>query len=157
VRCNLLLHLLKLRCFTTECSPVLRHQKSRPPSAPQRMHGLIDGSVCAAYSTQVATFLPDSRVACLPYQYPVVGAVARIDTHCVAVPVRNLRNDPCVAVIDIRNRLELACLVLRKVRRRCGLSCDAAHMHDTASHAAAQDTGYNARMHDAACRAATHA
>jgi hypothetical protein len=67
--------------------------------------------------------MPDSRVACLPYQYPVVGAVARVDTHTIAVPVRNLRADVCVAIIDVRNRLELACHVLPTKTREEKVSC----------------------------------
>ena len=67
--------------------------------------------------------MPDSRVACLPYQYPVVGAVARIDSHTIAVPVRNLRADVCVAIIDVRNRLELACHVLPSKTRDDKVCC----------------------------------
>ena len=55
---------------------------------------------------------------CLPYQHAAAGTIALVDTHTVAVPVTNRRGEPCVALLDLKNRLELACHALPAVRTR---------------------------------------
>lgn len=74
--------------------------------------------VCAGYSSQLSTFTADSRVTCLPYQPAVTGGIARVDTHTLALPVTSRRGDACVAVVDLKNRLELCSHVVAEVRRR---------------------------------------
>ena len=53
---------------------------------------------------------------CLPYAHAVTGSIARLDTHTLALPITNRRGDACVAVADIKNRLELCCHILASVR-----------------------------------------
>jgi hypothetical protein len=76
---------------------------------------------CAGYSSQLSTFTAESRVTCLPYQPAVTGAVARIDMHALALPIKNRRGADCVAILDIKNRLELSSHVVDTVR--CLQSC----------------------------------
>lgn len=72
----------------------------------------------AAYLSQISIYTSESRKTCLPYQHEVTGPVVRADDHTLAVPVRSLRGEDCIAVVDMQNRLELACLPVRTVRPR---------------------------------------
>lgn len=102
-------------CTAHDCKPASRGRGKAPPTSVRR---------CAAYLSQISIYTSDSRKTCLPYQHAVTGAVARADDYTLAAPVRNLRGEDCVAVIDMKNRLELACLPLRAVRCHAGLPPD---------------------------------
>jgi hypothetical protein len=71
---------------------------------------------CTGYKSQLITFTAESRVTCLPYQPAVTGSVARIDTHTLALLVKNRQGADCVAILDIKNRLELCSHVVDTVR-----------------------------------------
>ena len=73
-------------------------------------------SSCAGYKTQLNTFTAESRVRCLPYPHAVTGPVASLDDHTLAMPITNRRGDACVAIVDIKNRLELCSHVLEEVQ-----------------------------------------
>ena len=92
------------------------------PTQPRRIY-MITGSLrvharhaVAAYLSQISIYTSESRKTCLPYQHEVTGPVVRADDHTLAVPVRSLRGEDCIAVVDMQNRLELACLPVRTVR-----------------------------------------
>ena len=58
----------------------------------------------AAYLSQISIYTSESRKTCLPYQHQVTGAVARADDHTLAVPVRSLRGEDCIAVVGMLER-----------------------------------------------------